>query len=101
MYDRFLQSVNRPLSQAVGTQIAKLRAEGEMTRMLSDDDGFYVARYISERPAESISFEQVRSRLLDGYLEHWRQQQFRAYTDKLLQAHKVVAFFERLNEQGP
>lgn len=101
VYDRFLQSVNRPLSEAVGRQIAKLQAEGEMTHLLSDDDGFYVARYIDERPGESISFEQARPRLLDGYLKHWRQQQFREYTDRLLRAHKVVAFFERLNQQGP
>jgi len=98
VYSRFLQSLHRPLSPAVGAQIAKLRVEGEMTPMLSDDNGFYIARYLGERPAENISFAQARPRLLAGYLERWRQQQFQEYTGRGMHAHNVVAFFDRLSE---
>jgi hypothetical protein len=101
VYSRFLQAPDRPLSPSVGTEIAKLKAEGETTQLLTDQDGFYLARYIGERPPENITFEQARPKLLEGYLEHWRQQQFQDYTGKLLQAHRVVAFFDRLNEQRP
>jgi hypothetical protein len=101
VYSRFLQSEDRPLSRVVGEELVKLRAEGETTRLLSDDDGFYIARYIGERPAEHIRYEDARPKLLEGYLERWQQQKFQEYTRTLLQAHKVVAFFDRLNEQGP
>ena len=101
VYSRFYQSLDQPLSETVGTQIAKLRVEGETTPMLSDENGFYIARYIGERPPENISFEQARPKLLEAYLEHWRQKQFHEYTARLLQEHKVVAFFDRLSEQEP
>jgi hypothetical protein len=100
VYSRFLQSDDRPLSRVVGEQLVKLQP-GETTRLLSDDDGFYLARYIGERPPENVRYQDARPKLLAGYLERWQQQKFLEYTDKLIQTHKVVAFFERLNEQGP
>jgi hypothetical protein len=101
VYSRFLQSEDRPISRIVGQELIKLRALGETTRLLSDDDGFYIARYIGERPPENIRYEDARPKLLAGYLERWQQQKFREYTDKLVQEHKVTAFFDRLNDQGP
>jgi hypothetical protein len=102
-YDRFLQSPDRPLSRKVGEEIVKLRAPGETTSLLEDDEGFYIARYLGERPPENITFEQVRAKLLAGYLSRWQQEQFVRFTDKLMQAHKIAAYFDRLpqNEQGP
>jgi hypothetical protein len=102
-YDHFLQSADRPLSPKVGEQIAKLRSLGETTGLLTDDEGFYIARYISERPAENITFEQTREKLLAGFLERWQQQQFLEFTGHFVQAHKVEAYYDRLprNEPGP
>jgi hypothetical protein len=103
VYRRFLQSEDQPLSAKVGAEIVKLGAPGETTPLLSDEDGFFVARYIGERPPQNISFEQARDRLRAGYLERWQRQRFEAFTTKLWRAHKVEAFFDRIptNEQGP
>jgi len=103
VYDRLFQSVDKPLSHKVGEEIVKLHSPGETTGVLSDSEGNYIARYLGERPPEDVTFEQARSGLLAGYLGRWQQEQFAVFTDKLLQAHKVAAFFDRLpqNEQGP
>jgi hypothetical protein len=101
VYDRFLQAPDRPLSPKVGEDIAKLRSLGETTGLLSDDDGLYIARYIGERPAENITFAQTREKLLASFLERWQQQQFLGFTDQLVQAHKVAAYYDRLPQNEP
>ena len=103
IYDRFLQSPDAPLSRKVGEEMVKLRAAGEITGLLSDDDGFYIARYIGEKPPENVAFEQARVKLRDAYLDTWRQQRFTEFTARFWQEHRIDVHFERLslNEQGP
>ena len=101
LYRRFLQSPDLPLSKQVGKEIVKLKAEGETTSLLSDDDGFYIARYIDERPPQNITFEEVRPKLAAGYVDIWQRQNFTDFTAKLMKAHGAVAYYERLNEQRP
>jgi hypothetical protein len=103
VYDRFFQGLDRPLSRTIGEEVAKLHAVGETTRQLSDENGLFIARYISERPPEDVTFEQARGKLLAAFHEQWQQQQFLEFTAKLMEAHKVEAYFDRLppNEQGP
>lgn len=102
VYRRFLQSPDQPLSAKVGGEIVKLRSPGEMTPLLTDQDGFFVARYVGERPPANITFEMARDRLRAGYLEHWQRQQFEELTGKLMREHKVEAYFDRIptNEPG-
>ena len=69
--------------------------------MLSNEDGFYIARYISEKPPENIGYEQARPTLLEAFHERWQQQQFAEYTSNLMKAHEVVAYFERLSLTEP
>jgi hypothetical protein len=95
-FGKFIQGLDRPLSRTVGEEVAKLRSVGETTRMLTDEDGFFIARYIGERPPANVTFEQARGKLLAGLYENWRQQQFMEFTAKLFQGHKVVAYFDRL-----
>jgi hypothetical protein len=68
-----------------------------------DEDGGFIARYISERPAESVTFEQARDKLLAGFYEHWRSQRFLQFTSNLARLHRVEAYPDRLprDEQGP
>jgi hypothetical protein len=103
VYDRFMQSVDRPLARSVGTEIQKLVSVGQTTGLLSDENGFYIAQYVGEQPPQNISFEQARPKLLAAVQDRWPQQRFAEYTTKLMNAHKVLAYFERLplNEQGP
>jgi hypothetical protein len=103
IYDRFLQTAEEPIGGEVGAAMAKLRTPGESTALLTDEGGFYVARYISEQPPETITFEQARAKLHAGYLETWRQQQFMEFTGRLMQGHRIEAHFDHLSikEQGP
>ena len=103
VYRRFLQSPDRPLSPEVGAEIVKLHQPGEMTGMLSSEDGYFVARYVSERAPANITFAMARDKLRAGYLERWQRQQFEELTGKLIREHKVEGFFDRipLNERRP
>lgn len=101
-YRRLIQGLDRPLSKTVGREVAKLRAPGDTTGLIVDPDGYYIARYVGEQPAESISFEQARAKLAASYFERWRQEQFLSMTAKLLQGHRIEAYFDRVtsDEQG-
>ncbi|MBN2576869.1 MAG: hypothetical protein JXP73_20060 [Deltaproteobacteria bacterium] len=101
VYDRFFQSIDRPIERKIGQEIQRLRSVGETTGLLSNEDGFYIARYISEKPPENIGYEQARPTLLEAFHERWQQQQFAEYTSNLMKAHEVVAYFERLSLTEP
>jgi len=100
---RFQQSLDSPLSASVGLEVAKLRGPGDTTPLVIDQDGGFIARYISEGPPENIGFAEARGTLVDMFYEKLRQQQFIEFTGKLGQLHRVQAHFDRLstNEQGP
>ena len=96
VFNRFLQSTDSPLSKAVGAEVAQLRAPGDTTQLVVDVDGSFIARYISERPAEDITFDQARPKLLAGFYEHWRRQQFLEFTAKLVRLHRVEVHLDGL-----
>jgi len=96
VFTRFVQGVDRPLSRAVGVEAAKLHAPGDTTPLVEDESGFFIARYMGERPPENVTFAQARPALLAGYYEHWRQQQFLEFSTKLMRLHRVEAHFDLL-----
>jgi hypothetical protein len=102
VFARFNQGLDRPLSKTVGDQVAKLHLPGDTTPMLADEDGFFIARYISERPPEDVSFEQARDSLRAGYYQNWRKQRFLDFSAAFVSLHKVEAHFDLLtgNDQG-
>ncbi len=93
---RFTQSLDHPLSKSVGAEILKLHAPGDTTPLLSDDAGFYLARFIREQPAKNLSYEQVRAQLASRYFDRWQRGQFLDFTNKLMRRHKVQEHFDRL-----
>jgi len=101
-YRRVIQGLDKPLSKTVGVAVGKLHAPGDTTPLLTDIDGFYIARYIGEQPPENVPFERARPELAAAYVERWRQEQFMSFTGKLREAHKVEAYFDRITteEQG-
>lgn len=103
VFARQYQGLDKPFSKAVGIEAAKLQKTGDRTPLISDEDGYYIARYIDERPPENITFQQARSKLLASFYEHWRRQQFLEFTSKLMQVHKVEFHFDNLStdEKGP
>jgi hypothetical protein len=102
VFKHMFQGTDKPLSEAVGAEVSKLRAPGDTTPLVVDIDGAFIARYIGERPPENITFEQARGKLAAGVYEHWRRQQFLEYTTKLARLHRVETHFDRLpsDEQG-
>lgn len=102
VFKRMLQSTDWPLSEAVGAEVGKLRAPGDTTPLVVDEDGSFITRYISEQPAEDVTFERARGKLLAGFHEQWRRKQFLEFTRKLARLHRVETYPDRLprDEQG-
>jgi hypothetical protein len=100
VFKRFFQSSDQPLSKTVGTEVAKLHALGDTTPLVLDEDGAFIARYINERPAENITFEQVRGKLLAGSYEQWRQKKFLDFTNNLASLHRMETYADRLPRDG-
>lgn len=96
--NRLVQSLDKPLSRRIGEEIAKLRSVGQTTPLLTDEDGFFIARYIGERPPENVTFEQVRPKLAAGYFDRWRRQRFLEVTTQWIQQHRTEAYYDRLTK---
>lgn len=99
VYNRILQGPDKPLSRAIGKEVAKLRAPGDTTTLLSDQNGFFVIRYIGEKPAENTSFESARPGLATRFFERWRQDRFLSLSSDLMRDHKVEAHFDRVGAE--
>jgi hypothetical protein len=96
VFHRFLQGPEKPLSPVVGSQVLKLKSEGEMTPMIEDKDGFFVARYIGEQPPRNIPFSEVQEELRKTYFERWRPQQFLNFTGAMMRLHSIETFAQNL-----
>jgi len=96
VYRRAVQGPDRPFPKVVGDEALKLRSPGQTTPLVSDETGFYIARYIDEQAPENVSFEQARGELAAAYFDKWTQEQFLAFTARLVQAHKVEVYFDRI-----
>jgi hypothetical protein len=96
VYRRTIQGPDRPFPKVVGTEVLKLRSPGQTTPLVSDETGFYIARYVDERAPEDVSFEQARGELATAYFDKWIQEQFMAFTSRLAQPHKVEVHFDRI-----
>ena len=92
---RLFQSLDEPLAADVGRVVATLKGPGDTTPLISAESGFHIARYVSERPPENVTFEQARDRLRDQIAERWRQAQFLEYAQAAAGPHRIEAFPER------
>lgn len=90
-YRRTLQGDDEPFSSKVGREVAKLKAPGDTTGLIEDEDGFYLATYAGEKPPENQSFAQAKPYLLQQYYERWRRLQLEQLTKKLGEGHRIEA----------
>jgi hypothetical protein len=90
-YRRLLQGEDEPLSRKVGAAVAKLKAPGDTTGLIEDEDGFFLATYAGERPPENVTFAEARPSLLQRYFERWRQMQLEQSIKKLGEGHRIEA----------
>jgi hypothetical protein len=89
-YFHFLQGPDEPHSATFGAAVAKMAAKpGETIGVLEDERGFYLARYLGDRPAKNQPFEEVRAELRAGYYSRWRQQKFLDFVEQVSARHQV------------
>ena len=99
-FRRNLQSADQPFSRKVGAEVVKLKAAGDTTPLIEDEDGFFIATYAGERPPENVPFAQVREDLRQRYYDHWRAQRLGEITRKLAESHRVESHPQLLNQQS-
>lgn len=92
VFQRFLQGPDKPLSSVVGKEVIKLRSEGEMTPLIEDENGLFVAFYVGEKTPRNIPFAAVREELRSSYYERWRIEQFLDFTRAMMQLHTIEIF---------
>ncbi len=100
-YRRLLQGPNQPFSRKVGAEVVKLKVPGDTTRLIEDIDGFFLATYAGERPAENVSFAEAREELRQRYYTRWRAQRLDQLTRKLTEGHHVESHPQLLNQRAP
>lgn len=88
-YFRFLQSGNTPYSARFGAEVGKMKTVGETSGLIEDEFGFYIARYVGDRPPANQTFDQVKKELREGYYARWRQGKFLELTQQLGAQHEV------------
>jgi hypothetical protein len=86
---RFMQAGAKPYTAKFGAEVNKLKTPGETSPVIEDDYGFYIARYVSDRPPQSRTFEEVKRELRDGYYPRWRQAQFLEFMGRMTAKHEV------------
>jgi hypothetical protein len=86
------QDEEEPFPPVVGRAVSRLARRGDTTDVVGDETGFYVARYLAERPPENVSFAAARPILAAEMWEPWRRQKFLTLTLELAGAHAVEAF---------
>jgi hypothetical protein len=86
------QDEEEPFPPVVGRAVSRLAHRGDTTDVVGDETGFYVARYLAERPPENVSFAAARPILAAEMWEPWRRQKFLTLTLELAGGHAVEAF---------
>lgn len=98
---RLFQALDEPFAADVGRVVATLKGPGDTTPLITAESGFHLARYVSERPPENVTFEQARERLRDQIAERWRQSRFLEYAQAAAGPHRIEAFPERFSGDEP
>jgi hypothetical protein len=93
---RLFQALDEPFAADVGRVVATLKGPGDTTPLITAESGFHIARYVSERAPENVTFEEARDRLRDEIAERWRQSQFLEFAQAAAGPHRIEAFPERL-----
>lgn len=88
-YFKFTQAGDKPYSARFGAEVGKMKTAGETMGVIEDEFGFYIARFITDHPAQSRTFEQVKGELRDAFYPRWRQGKFLEFTQQLAAGHEV------------
>jgi hypothetical protein len=86
------QGESDPFPAVVGRAVAALSKPGQTTDLVGDETGYYIARYIAERPPENVSFAEAAPALRDEMFEPWRRQRFIQLTMAMSNGHDIEVF---------
>jgi len=100
-FRRTFQGPDQPFSSEVGAEVLKLKAPGDVTPLIQDPDGFFLATYAGEKPPANQSFAEVRAELRQRYYERWRVQRIEQLTRAMAQGHRVELHPQLLNQSAP
>jgi hypothetical protein len=88
------QDRDHPFPPVVGRAVQSLSRPGNTTDLVGDETGYYIARYISEKPAEDISFAQAAPGIRQEMYEPWRRQRFLQLSLAMAHGHDIEVFPE-------
>jgi hypothetical protein len=100
-FRRTVQGPDQPFSAEVGAAVLKLKAPGDVTPLIQDPDGFFLATYAGEKPPVNQSFAEVRAELRQRYYERWRVQRIEQLTREMAKGHRVESHPQLLNQNAP
>src|SRR5688572_22382701 len=86
---RFIQAGDKPYTARFAAEVGKMKTPGETMGVIEDEYGFYIARFVAERPAKNQTFDQVKEQLRQGFYARWRQAKFLEFTRQLAASHGV------------
>jgi len=92
------QGADSPFPAVVGKAVQTLAKPGDTTELVGDETGFYIARYLSEKPPENVQFEEAAPRIRQEMYEPWRRQRFLQLSLALAQGHDIQVFAENLSK---
>lgn len=86
---RLFQGPDSPLPPAVGKIVLQFSKTGQTSALIEDENGYFIAKYLGERPAINIPFERVAEDLAKEIFEDWRRSRFAELTSRLLKQHAI------------
>lgn len=90
-----LQGEDTPFPAVVGRAAQALTRPGDTTALVGDETGYYIARYVSEKPPETVTFEQAAPRLRAEMYEPWRRRRFLEIVRELANGHEIEILPDR------
>ena len=91
------QGEDHPFPAVVGRAVQSLSRPGEMTEVVEDETGSYIALYLSEKPPANVPFNEAAPILRDEMYEPWRRQRFLQLALTLAQDHAIEVFPENFS----
>jgi hypothetical protein len=103
-FTKVWQAGDTPFPVVVGRAVAKLSRPGDTTDLVGDETGYYIARYVSERPPTNVPLAEAAPLIRDEMYESWRRARFLQLSTDMAAGHDVQVFpdnFPLLVEAAP
>lgn len=86
------QGEDQPFPAVLGRAVQALSRPGQLTDLVGDETGYYIALYLSERPPENVPLAEAAPTIRKEMYEPWRRQRFLQLTLAMAQGHDIEVF---------